>query len=108
VDADGAEDNHAIAEQTARLRAVVALRALNNCTRLPRDCQGSCSPRPQALPLPGVWFDGGTVELTPACRSGVISVVDEYPSVQAVRRDEVTDDRPIVDRIAIPLASVRL
>jgi hypothetical protein len=51
VDADGAEDNHAVATTIARARAVVALRALNNCTRLPRDCQGSCSPPPQALRL---------------------------------------------------------
>jgi hypothetical protein len=54
VDADGAEDNHAVAAQTACLRAVVDLRALNNGTRLPRNNPGSCSPRPQALRLSGV------------------------------------------------------
>jgi hypothetical protein len=33
MDADGAEDNHAIAAPTARGRAVVALRSLNNRIR---------------------------------------------------------------------------
>ena len=51
VDADGAEDNHANAAQIAHPGAVVALRALNNCTRLAPGCTCSCSPRPQALPF---------------------------------------------------------
>jgi hypothetical protein len=41
VDAAGAEDNHLIAAPIARLGAVVALRALNNCARCAWHLQGA-------------------------------------------------------------------
>jgi hypothetical protein len=66
VDADGAEDNHAVAAPTARPRAVVALRALDNCIRLPKDRPSSCPPRPQALPLPGVFCSWEEIRLSTA------------------------------------------
>jgi hypothetical protein len=102
VDADGAEDNHVIAAQTARLGAVVALRALDNCTRLARDRSSSCPPRPQPLLGSGVLRDfGRRAHLQPERSTGELSV-------QAIGGDEVADDRAVVDRIAIPLARVRL
>jgi hypothetical protein len=93
VDADGAEDNHAIAAPTARARAVVALRAVNNCTRLPQVQPGQLFTAPTGPTPPGVIFG-----------EEIACPID--PSVQTVCDDEIADHRAIVDRIAIPLASI--